>query len=141
MCWIARLNCGEILKCVSKLCNICVYEAIHICTVFCHNKSFQYYSFCSRVYWMSYIQCRPVNSDSVNSKILLIQTGDYGPCRAHCINTLFQANSYLEHFIIKTRFVGLREFELGGLHYIYMHQVIIWPATECFFLQKKFTNV
>ena len=26
------------------------------------------------------IQCSPLNSDSVNSEILLIQTGDYGPC-------------------------------------------------------------
>ena len=26
------------------------------------------------------IQCSPLNSGSVNSEILLIQTGDYGPC-------------------------------------------------------------
>ena len=26
------------------------------------------------------IQCSPLNSGSVSSEILLIQTGDYGPC-------------------------------------------------------------
>ena len=36
----------------------------------------------------SHLQSSPRNSGSVNSEILLIQTGDYGPCLAHCIYTL-----------------------------------------------------
>ena len=35
------------------------------------------------------LQCSPVNSGSVNSEILLIHTGDYGLCRAHCVYILY----------------------------------------------------
>ena len=38
---------------------------------------------------LSNIQCSPFNSGFVNSEILLIQTGDYGPCRAHGIDSLY----------------------------------------------------
>ena len=34
------------------------------------------------------MQCSSLNSGSVNSETLLIQTGDYGPCWFHCIYIL-----------------------------------------------------
>ena len=40
------------------------------------------------------IQRSPINSASVNSEILLIQTGDYGPCWAHCIYILYLRQIY-----------------------------------------------
>ena len=51
----------------------------------------------------------------VNSEILLIQTGDYGPMYLYFI---FKANSSLEHLIIRADLVGSREFELSGQHCI-----------------------
>ena len=43
------------------------------------------------------LQRSPVNLGSVNSEILLIQTGAYGPCWAHCIYILYlmQIHNYM----------------------------------------------
>ena len=35
------------------------------------------------------LQCSPPDSSSVNPEILLIQTGDYGSCWAHCIHNFY----------------------------------------------------
>ena len=60
---------SNILKASSN----CFGGAVNTFTKIHYNKSYQL----KVVY---HLQCRPLNSGSVNLEVLLIQTGDYGPC-------------------------------------------------------------